>query len=76
MGDRDCPKDSRGCEILRVIKVNTLEPLLKTLTPQQSLTRQGFQRSQVKFYGSLGEQLQDDQVMGFGDGGEGLRDSE
>jgi hypothetical protein len=50
--------------------------LLKTLTPRQILTRQGFQRGQVKLYGSPGEGLQDSRVMGFGGRGEGLRDSE
>jgi len=65
-----------GLKFLRVIKVNTLEPLLKTLTPRQILTRQGFQRGQVKLYGSPGEGLQDSRVMEFGDRGEGLRDSE
>lgn len=63
-------------KFLRVIKVNTLEPLLKTLTPRQILTRQGFQRSQVKLYGRPGEGLRDGRVMGFRDRGEGLRDTE
>ena len=65
-----------GWKFLRVIKVNTLEPLLKTLTPRQILTRHGFQRGQVKLYGSPGEGLRDSRVMEFGDRGEGLRDSE
>lgn len=63
-------------KFLRVIKVNTFEPLLKTLTPRQSLIWQGFQRSQVKLYGKSGEGLRDSRVMRFRERGEGLRDTE
>jgi hypothetical protein len=60
--------------LLRVIEVNTLEPLLKTLTPRQILYRQGFAGGQVKLYGRGGEAMQDAGVMGFGDVGEVVRD--
>jgi hypothetical protein len=60
---------------LRVIEVNTLEPRLKTLTPRQNLTRTGFQTGQVKVCGRGGEYLRDAAVMGFGEVGEGVRDS-
>ena len=76
MCDSGLSEGRAGWEFLRVIKVNTLEPLLKTLTPRQSLTRQGFAGSQVKLYGRLGEELRDGRVMGFRDRGEDLRDSE
>jgi hypothetical protein len=59
---------------LRVIEVNTLEPLLKTLTPRQSLIRQGFAADRVKLSGSGGENLRESAVMGFGEQGESVRE--
>ena len=60
--------------LLRVIEVNTLEPMLKTLTPRQILSRYGFAGSEVKLCGRGGEAMQDAGVMGFGDVGEVVRD--
>jgi hypothetical protein len=63
-----------GLEGLRVIKVNTFEPLLKTLTPRQTLIWRGFQAIKVKLCGRLGEDLRETRVMGFGGLGERVRD--
>lgn len=52
---------------LRVIEVNTLEPLLKTLTPWQTLVAQGFAADWVNLFGKRGEPRRDAAVMGFGD---------
>jgi len=60
--------------VLRVIEVNTLEPMLKTLTPRQTLYWQGFAGSQVKLYRRGGEPMQDPGVMGFGELGEWVRE--
>jgi len=50
---------------LRVIKINTLDIHLKTLTTTQSLARQAFPRSQVRFCGNHGEALRDAWVVEF-----------
>ena len=63
-----------GLKGLRVIKVNTFEPLLKPLTLQQTLIWRGFQPGKVKLCGSLGEGLRETRVMGFGELGEQVRD--
>jgi hypothetical protein len=66
-------RGSRG-ESLRVIKVNTFEPLLKTLTTRQILGWRGFRSCKVKLCGRLGESLRETRVMRFGELGEAVRD--
>jgi hypothetical protein len=70
LGNSPICEGSRGCDSLRDIKVNTLEPLLKTLTPAESLIWQGFRVDEVKLYGIPGEQFREGRVMGFGELGE------
>jgi hypothetical protein len=65
---------ARGVKSLRVIKVNTFEPLLKTLTTRQTLIWRGFQPSKVKLCRRVGEDLRETRVMGFGELGERVRD--
>jgi len=72
-GEVRCFRELAGLS-LRVIEVNTFEPLLKTLTPRQTLYWKGFAGSQVKLYRRGGEPMQDPGVMGFGDLGELVRE--
>jgi len=69
-----CVTGLAGVKGLREIKVNTFEPLLKTLTLPQSLIWREFQADKVKLCGIHGESLRETRVMGFGELGEGLRD--
>lgn len=56
-------------------KVNTLDNLLKTLTPPPSLTWLGFATGQVKLFGRDSERLREGRVKGFGRRGESLRET-
>lgn len=51
---------------LRVLEVNTLEPLLKQLTPLQTLVEQGSPAVSVSVCGIHGESLRVSWVVGFG----------
>ena len=64
---------SRG-SLLRVIKVNTFEPKLKTLTPRGTLTGYGFRADKVKLYGKHSEDSRETRVKGFGMPGEPRRE--
>jgi len=60
---------------LRDIKVNTLEPYLKTLTTRLTLIQQGFAGLNVSFCRGNRETLRERCVMRFGGDRELLRDS-